>query len=63
MKHVFRSRYERVSLIQAGSRQAAKPGTIKGEKTVTMSPAEFLDYNCTYTGAKKWASSQAVSAI
>ncbi|KAJ5668506.1 uncharacterized protein N7477_007076 [Penicillium maclennaniae] len=53
-KQIFQSRYERVSLIQWGSRQAAKLGTVKGEKTVTMSPAESMDYNCTYRGAKQW---------
>ncbi|KAJ5377412.1 FAD/NAD(P)-binding domain-containing protein [Penicillium cataractarum] len=76
-RQTFQSRYERVSLIQKGSRQAAKSGTIKGEKTVTMhvlpgpesfmilltgllirSPAEFMDYNCTYRGAKQWADRQ-----
>ncbi|CBF78813.1 FAD-dependent monooxygenase [Aspergillus nidulans FGSC A4] len=33
---VFRSRHNRAGLIQAYSRQAAKPGTAKGAKTVTM---------------------------
>ncbi|PWY65408.1 FAD/NAD(P)-binding domain-containing protein [Aspergillus eucalypticola CBS 122712] len=33
---IFCCRYGRVSLIQQGSRQAAKPGTVKDEKTVTM---------------------------
>ncbi|KAJ6110625.1 hypothetical protein N7486_002860 [Penicillium sp. IBT 16267x] len=51
---IFRSRNERVSLIQGYSRQAAKPGAVKKQKTVTMKPDEFMDYNCMYRGAKKW---------
>ncbi|KAJ5536257.1 hypothetical protein N7513_009443 [Penicillium frequentans] len=58
---IFRSRHERVSLIQGYSRQAAKPGTVKEQKTVTMKPDEFMDYNCMYRGAKKWL--QTVSPI
>ncbi|KAL2833131.1 hypothetical protein BJY01DRAFT_225454, partial [Aspergillus pseudoustus] len=34
---IFRSRHVRASLIQAYSRQAAKPGATKAGKTVTMS--------------------------
>lgn len=33
---IFQSRHSRVSSIQAYSREAAKPGTTKGNKSVTM---------------------------
>ncbi|KAL4811888.1 hypothetical protein BDW67DRAFT_189200 [Aspergillus spinulosporus] len=59
---VFRSRYNRASLIQAYSRQSAKPGTAKGEKTVTMKPDEFMTFNCKYHGAKDWLRRQTASA-
>ncbi|KAJ5819425.1 hypothetical protein N7474_005016 [Penicillium riverlandense] len=36
LEDVFHTRYSRVSLIQAHSRQAAKPGTAKGDKTITI---------------------------
>ncbi|KAJ5096576.1 hypothetical protein N7456_007297 [Penicillium angulare] len=36
LETVIQARYSRASLIQAYSRQAAKPGTMKGENTVTM---------------------------
>ncbi|OJI99413.1 hypothetical protein ASPVEDRAFT_124547 [Aspergillus versicolor CBS 583.65] len=62
-KDVFRSRHNRASLIQAYSRQAAKPGTTKGEKTVTMKPDEFMAFNCIYSGAKDWLHRQPVSNV
>lgn len=51
---VFECRYERASTIQAYSRQAAKPAIDLEDKRVKMSPAEFMDYNCSYRGAKEW---------
>ncbi|KAJ5636523.1 uncharacterized protein N7484_009836 [Penicillium longicatenatum] len=54
LEDIFQSRYTRVSLIQAYSRQAAKPATDKGAKVVNMKPDEFMDYNCKYSGAKQW---------
>ncbi|KAL3434826.1 hypothetical protein BDV09DRAFT_195523 [Aspergillus tetrazonus] len=59
---VFRSRHNRAGLIQAYSRQAAKPGTAKGAKTVTMKPDEFMTFNCKYHGAKDWLRWQTASA-
>ncbi|KAL4864927.1 hypothetical protein BDV12DRAFT_200645 [Aspergillus spectabilis] len=58
---IFRSRHGRASLIQGYSRQAAKPGTAKGEKSVTMKPDEFMAFNCVYNGAKEWFQRQATS--
>ncbi|KAL4931834.1 uncharacterized protein BDV17DRAFT_279945 [Aspergillus undulatus] len=60
-ENIFRSRHGRASLIQVYSRQAAKPGTAKGGKTVTMKPDEFMAFNCKYHGAKEWLSQQEVS--
>ncbi|PYH91317.1 FAD/NAD(P)-binding domain-containing protein [Aspergillus ellipticus CBS 707.79] len=54
LEDIFQARHSRVSLIQAYSRQAAKPATAKGDKTVTMTPEEFMDFNCMYRGAKAW---------
>jgi salicylate hydroxylase len=36
MQDIFQTRYERASLIQAYSRQAAKPATAQGNRVVTM---------------------------
>ncbi|KAF3039906.1 hypothetical protein E8E12_005699 [Didymella heteroderae] len=47
---VFKSRYERASLIQQFSREAAKPATEQGSNVIKMRPDEFMDYNCTYRG-------------
>ncbi|KAI5208089.1 hypothetical protein AUEXF2481DRAFT_111275 [Aureobasidium subglaciale EXF-2481] len=54
LSKVFEARYKRASLIQAYSRQQARPATEKGSSKVTLNPAEFLDYNCKYEGAVKW---------
>ncbi|KAF1347496.1 hypothetical protein BDV97DRAFT_299425, partial [Delphinella strobiligena] len=51
---VFDARYHRASLIQAYSRQQAKPATEKGNSRIKLNPAEFLDYNCRYDVAIKW---------
>ncbi|KAK8232708.1 hypothetical protein HDK77DRAFT_44726 [Phyllosticta capitalensis] len=54
---VVRCRYERACLIQEYSRNAAKPATAQGAEgrsKVTLTTTEFMDYNCTYNGAKDW---------
>ncbi|CAD0095558.1 unnamed protein product [Aureobasidium vineae] len=58
LQKVFEARYQRASLIQAYSRQQAKPATRKGSVKVTLNPAEFLDYNCKYEGAVQWLEQQ-----
>ncbi|KAJ5974966.1 hypothetical protein N7481_008673 [Penicillium waksmanii] len=61
-EEIVQARYSRVSLIQAYSRQAAKPATATDDtKKVTMKPDEFMDYNCMYRGAKLWKQQQEVS--
>ncbi|CAI7618742.1 unnamed protein product [Penicillium pancosmium] len=61
-EEIFQARYSRVSLIQAYSRQAAKPATATDDtKKVTMKPDEFMDYNCMYRGAKLWKQQEDVS--
>lgn len=54
---VFKARYERASLIQAYSRDQARPGTAGRE--VTLNPAEFMRFNCEYEGAVDWLERQA----
>lgn len=54
---VFKARYERASLIQAYSREQARPGTAGRE--VTLDPAEFMRFNCEYQGAVDWLDKQA----
>jgi salicylate hydroxylase len=51
---VFRCRYDRATLIQGYSRQAARNATEKDNTSIKMSPAEFMDYNCMYNGALDW---------
>ncbi|KAK5062634.1 hypothetical protein LTR84_004707 [Exophiala bonariae] len=58
LARVFDARHERASLIQAYSRQQARPGTEAGSKKVTLKPEEFLAFNCGYDGAKDWLSRQ-----
>ncbi|KAJ5632014.1 hypothetical protein N7490_008353 [Penicillium lividum] len=45
LEEIFQARHSRASLIQTYSRQAAKPAVSKGEKTMTMSPDQFMDFN------------------
>ncbi|KXH51520.1 hypothetical protein CNYM01_07672 [Colletotrichum nymphaeae SA-01] len=59
LKIVFDCRYDRATLIQGYSRESGKPATDKGNNKITMNPAEFMDYNCTYNGAKDWIERQA----
>lgn len=55
LQAIFEARYERASTIQRYSRESARPGTNKGDAEIKMNPAEFMDYNCMYNGAKDWA--------
>ncbi|KAL4876330.1 hypothetical protein BJY04DRAFT_210640 [Aspergillus karnatakaensis] len=59
---IFSCRYDRASTIQAYSRDAAKPATAAGDRKVNMNPAEFMDYNCSYSGALDWQKRQATVA-
>jgi salicylate hydroxylase len=54
LKEVFEARYERASLIQKFSREAAKPATEVGSREIKMRPDEFMEYNCMYRGAREW---------
>ncbi|OWY46930.1 FAD binding-like protein [Alternaria alternata] len=63
LENVFKSRYERASLIQRFSREAAKPATEKGSNVIKMRPDEFMDYNCTYRGVHDWEQKRSISAI
>lgn len=54
---VFKARHERASLIQAYSRQQARPGT--ASNVVTLDPVEFMKFNCEYHGAAEWLERQA----
>lgn len=51
---VFSARYGRASLIQAYSRQQARPAASEDNKTVKLNPQEFVEYNCNYSGALDW---------
>ncbi|KJR86252.1 uncharacterized protein SPSK_02511 [Sporothrix schenckii 1099-18] len=54
LQKVWEARYDRVSLIQAYSRQQAKPATESGSQKVTLDPGQFLQFNCDYDGAVDW---------
>ncbi|CEJ54999.1 hypothetical protein PMG11_01283 [Penicillium brasilianum] len=56
LENIFQARFARVSLIQAYSREAAKPAASKN--TVTLRPDEFMKFNCMYRGAKAWSNEQ-----
>ncbi|KAL1861643.1 hypothetical protein Daus18300_008759 [Diaporthe australafricana] len=56
LEKVFEARYERASLIQAYSREQARPGTAGRE--VTLDPGEFMRFNCEYQGAVEWLERQ-----
>lgn len=58
LQDVFETRHERASLIQAYSRQQAKPATDKDSKKVNLNPTEFTEYNCKYSGARDWRQQQ-----
>lgn len=60
-KLIFDCRFSRASLIQGYSRQTAKPATQPGNNRIKMNPAEFMDYNCKYDGARNWLAKAAPS--
>lgn len=62
LRAVFEARYERASLIQKFSREAARPATEAGSKEIKMRPDEFMDYNCMYRGAVEWREAKVASA-
>jgi len=62
LQKVFEARYERASLIQKFSRDAAKPATDVGSKEMKMRPDEFMDYNCLYRGAVEWQRARAINS-
>lgn len=57
-KLIFECRYERATLIQTFSRQAARPATDIGDHTIKMNPNEFMHYNFHYNGALDWVKEQ-----
>ncbi|KAF2629062.1 FAD binding domain-containing protein [Macroventuria anomochaeta] len=63
LEDVFKCRFERVSLIQQFSREAAKPATEQGSNVIKMRPDEFMDYNCTYRGVRDWEEKRSMAAI
>ncbi|KAF4549099.1 FAD-binding domain-containing protein 1 [Elsinoe fawcettii] len=63
LRKVVDARIERANLIQKYSRQQAQHATVKGETEVRMNPAEFMDYNCQYTGARQWLALHAPSDV
>jgi len=54
LNDVFQTRYSRASLIQGYSRWAVRPATKEGETKVKLTTVEFMDYNCSYDGARDW---------
>ncbi|KAK4044093.1 zeaxanthin epoxidase [Parachaetomium inaequale] len=50
----FEARHERAGLIQQYSREQARPGTDVGSNRIKLDPAQFMEYNCNYSGAKDW---------
>ncbi|KAJ4984579.1 hypothetical protein SVAN01_09901 [Stagonosporopsis vannaccii] len=63
LEEVFANRYERASLIQQFSREAARPATEQGSNVIKMRPDEFMDYNCTYKGVRDWEEKRTMSTI
>jgi salicylate hydroxylase len=61
LQEVFDARYERATLIQKFSREAAKPATDVGSREIKMRPDEFMDYNCMYRGAREWRKGHGVA--
>ena len=58
LEEVFDIRYERASLIQKYSRQQGLKGGPGGIDTVKLNPAQFMDYNSLYEGARAWQAAQ-----
>jgi salicylate hydroxylase len=63
LDQIFRCRYARASLIQRYSRESAKPATEKGSNEIKMRIDEFMDYNCSYQGARQWEKQQVAAAL
>lgn len=62
LSRIFEARHARASLIQAYSRQQARPATDGQSLKVTLNPAEFMQYNCNYNGAVDWWQKQGGTA-
>ncbi|KAF9637698.1 Monooxygenase FAD-binding protein [Lasiodiplodia theobromae] len=58
LEEMVACRYERATLIQTYSRQAARPATNGKDAKVTLTTAEFMDYNCNYNGARDFQQRQ-----
>ena len=58
LEEVFDIRYERASLIQKYSRQQGLKGAQGETGGVKLNPAQFMDYNSLYEGARAWQASQ-----
>lgn len=56
LQNVFKARIERASLIQAYSRQQAKP--VEGSEGVRLNANQFAGYNMSYGGIKDWIAKQ-----
>ncbi|KAG4430346.1 hypothetical protein IFR05_014165 [Cadophora sp. M221] len=52
------TRRPRATQVQLLSRESAKPATEKGDKKIKISPDKYMDYCCTYNGAKAWREQQ-----
>ncbi|KAK0102122.1 hypothetical protein ONS96_006086 [Cadophora gregata f. sp. sojae] len=55
---VAETRRSRATQIQLLSRESAKPATEKGDKKIKISPDQYMDYCCTYGGARAWREKQ-----
>ncbi|KAI5477302.1 AAA family ATPase [Pseudohyphozyma bogoriensis] len=53
LEEVYQARVERATLIQAYSRQQARPATDGKSLKITLNPGEFNAYNLKYNGAKE----------
>ncbi|SPO01420.1 related to salicylate 1-monooxygenase [Cephalotrichum gorgonifer] len=60
---VYEARHERASLIQMYSREQARPGTDVGSNKVKLDPAQFMKYNCNYSGAKNWLAAKDMGIV
>ncbi|KAH7313058.1 hypothetical protein BKA65DRAFT_558276 [Rhexocercosporidium sp. MPI-PUGE-AT-0058] len=60
VKLIDETRRPRATQIQLLSRESAKPATEKGDKKIKISPDKYMDYCCTYNGAKAWREHQKI---
>ncbi|KFZ13040.1 hypothetical protein V501_03925 [Pseudogymnoascus sp. VKM F-4519 (FW-2642)] len=58
LKLIEETRLPRARQIQLLSRESAKPATDKGDKKIKISPDQYMDFCCTYDGAKAWREQQ-----